>query len=221
MADEVDPVDVRVLVVEDHQMVAAAFRTMLETVGGFSVVGTASTFSDAQAMTGYLRPDVAVVDYRMPDGDASDHLAAIFKAHPAVRVLILTGWASHRTIERSMKAGAHGLLSKSQSVEELVTAVRRVAAGESLFEADVAGSRAPVVAEAPSGASLSPREIEVLYLLGEGRRTSEVAGALGLSVNTVRNHITAILAKLGTHTRLEAVTEAMRLGIISSPDSVR
>lgn len=211
--------EVRVLIVEDHQMVAAAFSSMLETVGGFTVAGTASTFGDAVGMAAYLRPDLALVDYRLPDGEAADHIGRLTAAHPPLRVLVVTGWASDRTIDRVRRAGAHGLVSKSEPLVAFVSAIRAVAAGGERHPSPRAdGLRTG--ADAPGASALTAREVEVLDLLSRGSLTSDIAGHLHLSVNTVRNHVTSILAKLGVHTRVDAVTEAMRLGIISPPGPV-
>jgi DNA-binding NarL/FixJ family response regulator len=209
--------ETRILLVEDHQMVGAAFRSVLAAVDGFDVVGTATTLGEAADMVGYLRPDVAVVDYRLPDGEVADHLPRLRASHPSMRVLVVTGWASARTVARSREAGADGLVSKSEPVEVFLGAVRRVAAGEQAFPPEAAIVHSWDAPDATG--QLTRREVEVLGLLSQGWRTSEIAQHLHLSVNTVRNHMTAILAKLGVHTRLEAVTEAMRLGIISAPEN--
>lgn len=202
-------------------MVAGAFRAALEAQEDLVVVGAAQTLTDALHLLRALRPDVVVLDYRLPDGEVGDHLAEVFDAHPDVRVLVVTGWASERALVRSVEAGVHGFLSKSQPVEDFVNAVRHIAAGEAVFAPDVLarllthlgrGGRRPAD-------SLTSRELEVLQLLSEGRATQEIAQKLFLSVNTVRNHVASILGKLGVRSRLEAVTEGMRLGLIAAPDA--
>ena len=202
-------------------MVAGAFRAALEAEDDLSVVGTAGTLADAVAMLKSLRPDVAVVDYRLPDGEVGDHVAELFSAHPDVRILVVTGWANERALVKSVDAGVHGFLSKTQKVEDFVVAVRRIGAGEAVFAPDVLARLLTHFGKsaAQPSASLSARELEVLQLLSTGKATAEIASELFLSVNTVRNHVAAVLSKLSVRSRLEAVTEGMRLGLIAAPDS--
>ncbi|MCU1346967.1 MAG: two component transcriptional regulator, LuxR family [Acidimicrobiia bacterium] len=213
---------IRVMVVEDHQMVAGALRMAIAAEADMDVVAMASTMAEALELAKRVTPDVVVVDYRLPDGDASELVPALFGIMSDPRVLVISGWTDDRSVARAVEAGASGFIPKQQPVEELVDAVRRVAGGEAVFApallARLIGRLRP--GSAPRAAvDLTERETEVLAALARGASTSAIANELYVSVNTVRNHIASILAKLGAHSRLEAVAKAIREGIISTPDS--
>src|SRR4051812_40046310 len=124
---------IRVMVVEDHQMVAGALRVAIGAEGDMEVVAMASTMAEALEMAKRVDPEVVVVDYRLPDGDASELVPALFEIMTDPRVLVISGWTDDRSVARAVEAGASGFLPKQQPVEEFVDAVRRVAAGEAVF----------------------------------------------------------------------------------------
>ncbi|WP_290055851.1 response regulator transcription factor [Amycolatopsis solani] len=212
-ADEPDPV--RVLVVEDHDMVAEALQQALDRADGITVVGRARSRAEAVADAREHRPDVVLLDRRLSDGDALGVIADL--AAGGARVLVLTGDATPAIAAQVAQAGGAGLLLKSSRLGALESAVRDVAAGGVVFEPELLPGvfdrltgRVPAV-----GTALTARERETLDLLGEGATTDEIALRLGVSRNTTRNHVQRVLEKLGARSKLEAVAVARREGLIS------
>ncbi|MFF2521054.1 response regulator [Streptomyces liangshanensis] len=208
---------VRVLLVEDHDMVAEAIGLALERSPGLEIVGRSASLAAALADTERLRPDVVLLDRRLPDGDGLGAIARLEALVPGVRVLVLTGDGSASVAARVAEAGGAGLLLKTSGLGELEDAVRRVAAGEVVFGQDLLGGvldrlsgRTPAL-----GATLTRRERETLDLLGEGFTTSDISVRLGVALNTGRNHVQRVLEKLGARSQLEAVTIARREGLLT------
>jgi DNA-binding NarL/FixJ family response regulator len=212
-----DEETVKVVVLEDHQMVAAAFRGALDADRRLEVVGVAADLDDGVALIRSRRPDVAVVDVRLGDVEVTDHLARIVDAHDDLRVLMVTGWPTERALFTALEAGAGGFLSKRQSIDEFIDAVLRVARGETVVAPDLLPAVVARSNRRPGSrrSALTARETEVLHLLSTGMTTADVAEKLHLSVNTVRNHVGSLMVKLNAHNRLEAVNEAIRRGIIA------
>ncbi len=211
-ADEPHPV--RVLLVEDHDMVAEALQLALDRGDGITVVGRARSRTEALADVREHRPDVVLLDRRLADGDALGAIAEL--AAGGARVLVLTGDATPAIAAQVAKAGGAGLLFKSSQLGALESAVREVAAGGVVFEPELLPGvfdrltgRVPAV-----GRALTARERETLDLLGEGATTDEIAERLGVSRNTTRNHVQRVLEKLGARSKLEAVAVARREGLI-------
>lgn len=207
-----DPI--RVLLVEDHDMVAEAISLAFQATAGLEVVGTARSVSGALAATREHRPDVVVLDRRLPDGDGTAAIADL--AALGARVLVLTGEATASTAARVVEVGGAGLVLKSAGLEDLADAVRRVADGEAVFDgALLHGVLNRLTGRVPAtGASLTARERETLSLLADGASTDEMATRLGVARNTVRNHVQRILDKLGARSKLEAVSIARREGLV-------
>ncbi|MEU1115985.1 MULTISPECIES: response regulator transcription factor [unclassified Streptomyces] len=208
---------VKVLLVEDHDMVADAICLALERSPDLRVVGLAASVAAALTEAKRCEPDVVLMDRRLPDGDGIAAIADLMVLIPDVRVLVLTGEGSGSMAARVAEAGGAGLMLKARKLNELEEAVRRVAAGEMVFSPDLLGDvlerlsgRTPGV-----GSNLTPREREVLQLLGEGRTTAEISERLGVALNTGRNHVQRVLAKLGARSQLEAVTIARREGLLA------
>lgn len=200
-------------------MVAGALRMAIGSEPGFHDVVVETSGEGAREAMRRDGFDVLVTDFRLPDGDAPELISELLAAHPDLRVLVVSGWSDDRSVLRSVEAGAHGYLTKTQPVEDLLAAVRNVAAGETVFAPELLGKLLRRMgANSRSGNDLTAREIEVLAGLAQGRTTKDIADQLGLSVNTVRNHITSILGKLDVHSRLEAVAAGIRLGLVSPPD---
>ncbi|MFF5897104.1 response regulator [Streptomyces argenteolus] len=207
---------VRILLVEDHDMVAEAICLALERSPDLQVVARAASVASALADARRCEPDVVLMDRRLPDGDGVNAIAGLRALVPDVRVLILAAEGSGSVAARVAETGGAGLLLKARGLKELEDSVRRVAAGETVFSQDVLGDvlgrltgRAPGV-----GANLTPREREALGLLGEGRTTAEISEELGVALNTGRNHVQRVLEKLGARSQLEAVTIARREGLL-------
>ncbi|HAS12028.1 MAG TPA: DNA-binding response regulator [Acidimicrobiaceae bacterium] len=211
------PTDVTVVVLEDHEMVASALETVLDQDPRLRVVGTTSRLEDALRVVAERSPTVLVTDLRLEGVEIADQLGRFTEASPDVRILVVTGWATERTLFDSLDHGAHGFIGKAQGLDELVDAVVRVADGETV----VAPQLLPALVRRTSHRSgrdrtnLTPRELEVLRLLAEGTGTREMAEHLAVSPNTIRNHVRAVLGKLGAGSRLEAVTIARRMDLIA------
>lgn len=214
MADgEPDPV--RVVLIDDHELVAEALQLALRS-RGIEVVARAGTLGDGTAAVEAHRPEVVLLDFRLPDGDGIDGLRAIEAVAPGVAVLVVTAVADDRTAVDVLAAGATGYLTKDVPITELVEAVRTAARGETVIPpglqaAVMARLRAPATAPA---ASLTGKEQEALELLDRGLGIGEIAEALFVSRNTARKHVQSVLVKLGAHTQLEAVAIARRSGLL-------
>jgi DNA-binding NarL/FixJ family response regulator len=202
-----------VALIEDQQILAGAIQRSLSLMSDLEVVGYAPSLKSGVDLVRSTRPDVLVSDYRLSDGDVPGALAEILAASPHTRVLVFTGWPDENSFLEAMAAGASGFLDKAAPFEEFVDAVRRVALGEVV----VAPRFLPALTRRAANndvTTLSRRELEILQLLSDGFSTAEVAERLILSVNTVRNHITRVLRKLGVRSRLEAVNVGVRRGLI-------
>lgn len=208
------PSPVRVLLVEDHDMVAEALQLALDRADGITVVGCARSRAEALADTRDHEPDVVVLDRRLADGDALGVIAELSEG--GARVLVLTGDATPAVAERVAKAGGAGLLLKSSQLGVLEAAVRDVAAGGVVFDPELLpGLVDRLTGRAPAGGELTARERETLDLLAEGATTDEIGRRLGVSRNTTRNHVQRVLEKLGARSKLEAVALARREGLIA------
>ncbi|MFD8492082.1 response regulator [Amycolatopsis sp. NPDC059657] len=192
-----DPV--RVLLVEDHDMVAEALALALEAFREVELIERANSLETGVAAAARFGPDVVLLDRRLPDGDA---IAAIGRFAPA-RVLVLTGDANSRITARLLEAGGAGLILKSCLLEDLVAAIKSVAAGEIVIDRQLLPE-----------AGLTARERAVLTLIAAGAGTERIAGELSLARSAVRDHIERILAKTGARSQLEAVAYARRTGLI-------
>lgn len=203
-----------IALIEDQQVLAGAIQRSLSALPDLALVGVATSLDEGVGLVEESTPDVLVSDFRLTDGDIPDRLPEILDRSPGTKVLVFTGWPDESSFLEAMGAGATGFLDKAAPFDDFIDAIRRVAAGEVV----VAPRFLPALtrrATSPKDANaLSRRELEVLQLLSEGRSTAEVAEELILSVNTVRNHITHLMAKLGVRSRLEAVNVAVRKGLI-------
>ncbi|WNI14145.1 response regulator transcription factor [Actinacidiphila sp. ITFR-21] len=207
---------IRIVLVEDHDMVAEAIRMALDRTADLRVVARSASIAAALADTARLRPDVVLLDRRLPDGDGIDCIVGLRAAAPHCRVLVLAGEGTITVATRVAEAGGAGLILKADNLDELQDAVRRVAAGEIAFSKGLLGAVLErLTGRAPDrGATLTPRERETLDLLGEGLGSAEISRRLGVAVNTARNHIQRVLEKLDARTQLEAVTTARREGLL-------
>lgn len=193
-------------------MVAEAIGLALEQAPGITVVARAKSIAEALAETQRHKPDVVILDRRLPDGDSIGAIGEL--SATGARVLMLTGDASAAVAARVAQAGGSGLLLKSSRLDELESAVRKVAAGEVAFAAEVLAGVLDGLTHQAGGTPLTAREQETLLLLAAGASTEEVSERLGVARNTVRNHVQRILAKLGARSKLEAVAIARREGML-------
>ncbi len=212
---------VRILVVDDHEVVRRGLRAVLADEEGLVVSGEAATSEDAVAKARDLRPDVVLMDIRLSDEDRAGGIEAcrlIKEELPSAQVIMFTSYGEKESVLASIMAGATGFLTKSVPHARLVEAIRKAARGESLLEPASAGElvgRLLALSRASgSGAPLSPRESEILRLVAQGLTNKEIAARLYLSPFTVRNQVTRILDKLGLSRRAEAAAEAVRMGLL-------
>ncbi|MDD7962770.1 response regulator transcription factor [Microbacterium thalli] len=203
---------IRVLIVDDQTLIRLGFRMVLESAGDIDVVGEASDGAEALAAVRELAPDVVLMDVRMPGVDGIEATARVRRAHPDVRVLVLTTFDLDEYAFGALRAGAGGFLLKDARRDELIAAVRAVAAGEATLSPRVtrrmidlitaAGLPAPQPAR-PS--TLTAREAEVLEAMAHGLTNAEIAATLFLSESTVKTHVGRILTKLPARDRVHAV----------------
>jgi DNA-binding NarL/FixJ family response regulator len=208
---------IRVLVVEDHRMFAEALSAMLASQEGIEVVGRAASVADGVTAARRLRPTVVLMDYRLPDGDGSEAARAIRGDNPQVRVLLLTATAEEALVREALRSGCSGIVTKGRSMSDLVRAVRAAANGETVISPKALERVVNAADFDETLALLSGRQVEILRLTAEGLETAEIAARLGLSVVTVRNHLQGCIRKLGVHSKTQAVSAAIRKGIIPAP----
>jgi DNA-binding NarL/FixJ family response regulator len=210
----------RVLVVDDQELVRTGFRLIL-TTRGVEVVGEAANGAAAVAAVRRLRPDVVLMDIRMPDMDGLEATRQIVALDPTCRVIVLTTFNLDRYVYAALANGASGFLLKDVTPEHLATAVRLVNTGDALLAPSITRRLVERFAAAPAVhrdlTGLTPRELEVLTLLGRGLSNSELADALTLSEATAKTHVARIFAKLGLRDRAQAVVVAYETGLVS-PD---
>ncbi len=201
---------IRVLAADDHAVVRAGVAAMLANAPDLELVGQAADGHEAVARYAELRPDVVLMDLRMPGMDGVAAIEAIRRGDPQARVVALTMYEGDVDIHRALTAGAAGYLLKGASAAELTAAIRAVAAGRRALPAAVARA----LAEFTPRVDLTAREVEVLRLVAKGLGNSEVACVLGLTAGTVKVHLQHIYRKLGTEDRTEAVTVALQRGYL-------
>jgi len=205
---------IRVLIADDHPVVRAGLSSMLGTQTELEIVGSAASGEEALAKLGQAKPDVLLLDLRMHGLSGVETLLAMKRAADETRVIILTSFETDEDIYRAVQAGAQGYLLKDTSLKEMVTAIRTVHAGKRYIPQDIAAR----LADRMMRTDLTPREIEILKLLSKGPTNKEIGHALGISENTVKNHVNSIIEKLEVSDRTEAATTAIQRGIISVDD---
>lgn len=206
---------IRVLVVDDHPVVRTGLGAVISLEPDFKLVGEAEDGAQAVAMVREQRPDVVLMDLRMPRMDGVSAIRAIRTESPEVRVLALTTYDGDVSIHRALEAGARGYLLKDMLLTEVVTAIRAVYRGERVIPAPVAAR----LAEFTPRADLTEREVEVMQFAARGFSNREIASAIGRSDETVKLHLKNIFMKLGVADRTEAVTVAISRGILSVGDA--
>ncbi|WP_225925373.1 response regulator transcription factor [Pseudonocardia abyssalis] len=190
-----------VFVVDDHRVFAELLAMGIDAQPDLRCVGTAHSVTDAVDQARCLEFDVAVVDLQMPDGGGLTAIPRLLELRPGVRIVVLTAHPRPELVRLALQGGAEAVLAKDAPLAEILAAVRSRSGGHG----------APVP---PAAARLTPRELQVLAGLGRGLDATRIAAELGISVHTTRDHIRAVMAKLGVHTQLDAVVTADRLGIV-------
>jgi DNA-binding NarL/FixJ family response regulator len=206
--------NIRILLIDDHPVVREGLSGMLAGQPDFEVVGQGDDGSQAVILNAELRPDVILMDLRMPGMDGVSAIQEIKAQMPDTNILVLTTYDSDVDIVRAVEAGATGYLLKDTPREELFRAVRSAAKGESVLAPAVA-ARLMTRMRAPAEENLSAREIEVLALVSKGNSNKQVARALHISAATVKTHLIHIFDKLGVKDRTSAVTVALEKGILT------
>jgi DNA-binding NarL/FixJ family response regulator len=210
--------EIRILIVDDHPVVREGIGSMLMKEADFKVVGEACNGLEAVEKARELAPDVVLMDLRMPEMDGVEAIIKIKAEKPEVKFIILTTYSDDEYIFKGIAAGARAYLLKDAPRDELFKAIRMVSRGESLIQPVVASRVLDKLAElsrkTPAGDTLSDREIEVLRLMAGGESNKDIADHLSITQSTVKTHITSIFQKLNVTTRTEAVTNALKKGII-------
>ena len=213
--------NIRIMIVDDHTVVRDGLSSMLRRQGEFLIAGEVRNGAEAVERYGEIRPDVVLMDLRMPEMDGVEAMRRIKEEDPDAKFIVLTTFDTDEYIFDAIDAGAKGYLLKDASREELFQAVRAVYRGESLIEPGVAARVLDRLAQLSRQSSqhvntegLSGREIEVLQLMAGGSANKNIAGALSISESTVKTHIANIFQKLDVNHRTEAVTHALQRGII-------
>jgi len=205
---------IRILIVDDHAVVRIGLKTVLANATGFRVVGEAGTVNDAISLASQARPDVVLMDVRLPDGSGVEACRRIKADNPDTRVVMLTSYQDEEAIVGSVMAGASGYLLKQADAERLIQAIRDAAAGESSLDPRAAGTLLSQFRELSAKqaeaelAGLTDRERRMLALIAEGYTNRAIGEVLHLSEKTVRNHVSQLLRKLGFQRRSQAAAWA-------------
>ena len=216
------PGRINVLLVEDHRLMFEGLSSLLAEYPDINVLGVATTVADAVAKATLLKPDLVLMDFRLPDGDGAQAGERIRAKLPDTAILFLSADPSESAMMRAVEAGASGYVSKAASAEELVGSIRKAAEGEFLLEAATMARLLEQRRQSQQKAGeqqrligvLTQRERDVLRLMAGGLDNYEIADELGIGYGTVRGHIHGVLEKLAAHSRLQAVAEARKAGLV-------
>ena len=214
----------RVVLADDHALVRAGFRSLLEALAGVQVVGEAADGREALRLIGELRPDLALIDIAMPGLNGLEVVGRVAKEHPRTRVIVVSMHAQDEYVRRALVAGAAGYMLKHADGRELEMAIRAVAAGGTWLSPSVSKKVVAAYSKNERGGAEDPvealtgRQREILQLIAEGHSRKEIAQRLQLSVKTVESHRAHMVERLGTRSTAELVRWAVRHGIVA-PDS--
>ncbi len=223
MSEDNGAAPLRVIVADDQRVVREGLTLMLGLIDGIEPVGAAADGEEALAMVAAERPDVVLMDLRMPRLDGIEATRRLAESHPGVGVVALTTYADDETVVQALQAGARGYLTKDAGAEQIQSAVERVAAGEAAIDPAVQRQLLTAVRrgeappcpddELPDG--LTPREAEVLELIAAGLSNGEIADRLVVSAATVKSHVNHLFAKIGARDRAQAVAYAYQHELVS------
>jgi two-component system response regulator NreC len=203
------PDQLTVVLADDHTVVRQGLRMLLEHEDGLAVIGEAGTVPDAEQLTRELRPSVLVLDLTMPGGSGLEAIPRLRADAPETAIVVLTMQDDPAFARRALQAGASAFVLKEAADEELLEAIRRAGSGGTYLNPRVGAAMATALAQSPTAARLSEREVEVLRLIALGHTNAEIAGLLSLSTRTVETHRAHIQRKLGRTTRAELVRYAL------------
>ncbi len=207
---EVGSVELRIMLVEDQTVVREGLRQLMESDPELKVVGEAATVADAVALAGRLRPDVILLDLKLPDGSGLDAARQILKGSDPPAIIVLSTYGDAALVKSALALGASGYIPKTASFAEIASAVRTAAQGGVVIHPSLAGKLAGRGDE-----ELREEEIAMLRLLAEGASYAEIGLRLYLSERTVRRHMNLLFEKMGVQNRTQAVAEAMRRGVLN------
>lgn len=204
---------IKILLVDDHPVVLDGLKAILNCIPDFEVVGTAKNGTEAFDYFKKLQPDITIIDLKMPDVDGVEVISRIRKEFPKAKFIVLTVYVGEEDIYRAFKAGAKAYLLKSASENEIMETIYSVYKGERKIPHHII----EILDKHPQLPELTSRELEVLYYLANGKSNKEISKCLNITIRTVKAHINSILAKLGASNRTEAVSIAIKKGIIKFP----
>lgn len=202
---------IRILLADDHMVVRMGIASVLTFAGGMEVVGEAETGLAAVKLAHELKPDVVLMDLKMPGLGGAEATAQIHAQDPKVKVLILTSFAASVDIKKAMDAGASGALEKNSSRTEIIDAIRGVASGQQVMSEEIRNT----IRSISTIPELSQRKVEILTLVAKGLSNKKIAEIVGVTSETVKDHVAKILKAIGASTRAEAVSMAINLGLIT------
>jgi len=211
---------IRVFIIDDHRMFTEAVAAALDEEPDMEVVETVDTLAAARNRLGAVDADVILLDQRLPDGQGTHAAAELRAIRPAAKVVLVTAAMEPSVLNEALAAGCAGFVTKGDSIEALAAAVRAAASGATPVSPAMLNR---LTSGAGSGSSLTepltPRETAVLLFLADGMSNDEISKRLFISIHTLRNHIQSVIGKLGAHSKLEAVSIAIREGLITAPGS--
>jgi len=218
---ESEYVRIRVLVVDDHDLFRAGLASLLGAEPGIEIVAQASGGRMGARLAEELRPDVVLMDLRMPDLDGAEATREIVDRHPSTRVVVLTVASEDDDVARAVEAGACGFLAKETPIDDVVSAIRAAAQGAAWLSpraaevvlGKVRRDMGELRSEEGEAEQLSPRELDVLRLIAKGMENAQIAKILNISPRTAKNHVSSILTKLGLPSRVQAAIYAVRRGL--------
>jgi DNA-binding NarL/FixJ family response regulator len=207
---------IRVLIVDDHEVLASSLAKTLDTEPDLLSVGVAGSLKQAAELIRTTAPDVLLLDHRLPDGDGVAAIGRLRELRPSMAVIVLTASPSEHLMVAAVEAGVSGFLSKTRSLAEVTSAVRAAAVGEAVISPEMLARLLPRLGGTGrvGAATLTEREREILGLIAQGLSNAAIAERLVVSVNTVRNHVANLLAKLGARSKLEGLSIAIREGLL-------
>jgi DNA-binding NarL/FixJ family response regulator len=204
----------KIEIVDDHFLFADALGSVIRGMPEYEVAGIAQSGAQAISIARTAQPDIVLLDYHLPGYDAADLIPRLRQLSPGVRIVILTSDTTDATLARGVRAGVEGYITKERALDDVLDALRTVAAGER-YLSDEQVARTQALAAEGSGEALTERELGILRLVAQGKDSQAIADELTISANTVRTHLQNIFSKLGAHSKLEAVATATARGLLS------